>query len=187
MVSSNKDRCNGDDAQCHADAVTAHALLARPKIAGVAVVAIIATAVASAVRNFPWASTAQLGLALDLYAIADDRHNTTQMALLLTLAGRSVLHDEILFRSGNVVLIRPMIYLRPLPANPSAGAGEFSVHSSVLHSQGFASAAGPRRMLQNKFTRKMILSGNSDDGGQLSQIFATAPSPLHIVRRLDSE
>ena len=42
----------------HAYSVTAHALLARPKIAGIAVVAIIATTVASAVRNFPGASTA---------------------------------------------------------------------------------------------------------------------------------
>ena len=50
--------CYGDDAQRHTDPVTAHALLARPKIAGVTVVAIIATAEAATMRNFAGSSTA---------------------------------------------------------------------------------------------------------------------------------
>src|SRR5579864_1791850 len=76
-----KDCRYGDDAERHADAVTAHALLARPKIVGVTVVAIIATTKAAAMRNFSRPTTAQPWLAFDFYSIANDRHNTTQMAL----------------------------------------------------------------------------------------------------------
>ncbi len=53
-----KDRCNGDDAECHADAVAPHALLTGMKIAGIAMVAVVATTIASTMRNFTRPSTA---------------------------------------------------------------------------------------------------------------------------------
>jgi hypothetical protein len=45
------------------------------------VVAIIATAIAVAVRNFARPAATQLRLTFDFYSIANDRHNTIQMAL----------------------------------------------------------------------------------------------------------
>ena len=69
-----KDRSNGDDAQRHADAIAAHALFARTKILLAAVIAVITPAVSAAMADLAWPSAAQLGLALDLYAIANDRH-----------------------------------------------------------------------------------------------------------------
>src|SRR5882762_5628286 len=69
-------------------------------------------------RDFAWSSAAQLRLAFDFYSIANDRHNTTQMALLPGLAGRRVLHNEIFFCSGNIVFIRPMVYLNLALAKP---------------------------------------------------------------------
>src|SRR5579859_670081 len=90
-----KNRRNGDDAQRHANAVAAHALLARSKIAGVAVIAIIATAKAAAMRDFAWPSATQPGLAFDFYAIADDRHTllrwrSRQSSWLERLASQSL-------------------------------------------------------------------------------------------------
>jgi len=79
-----KDGSNGDDAERHADAVATHALLARPKIPWVTVIAVVAaTAVPAPVGDFPWTSAAQLRPAFDLYAIANDRRKTTPMALCL--------------------------------------------------------------------------------------------------------
>src|ERR1700744_220146 len=61
-------------------------------------------------RNFSRSSASQLRLPFDLYAIANDWHTTNSDGLLPVLAGWSVLHCEIVFRSRNVVLVRSVIY-----------------------------------------------------------------------------
>src|SRR5262249_57674190 len=64
----------GREEKGHRDGMAAHSLAAGAEIPGL-VVAVIATAESAAVRDLPGSSTAQPGLALDLDAIADDRHN----------------------------------------------------------------------------------------------------------------
>src|SRR5262249_38205328 len=61
-------------AQRHGDAIAAHALAMRVEILRL-VIAIVAAAESAAVRGLPGPPASQLWLALDLDAIADDRHN----------------------------------------------------------------------------------------------------------------
>src|SRR5262249_3182531 len=70
-----EDHGHGDKAERHGDAIAAHALIARPVVLGRLVVTIIPAPKAATMRDFARTSAAQLRLALDLDAIADDRHD----------------------------------------------------------------------------------------------------------------
>jgi len=106
------------------------------------------------------------------------------MALLPGLAGRSVLHNEIFFSSGNVVFVRAMAYLELARGEkPSAGTGEamstpecrFSRIGLCLWSFSHA----PEQVHQKDACPARVTTAAS-----VTNFCSGAIAPLHIVRRL---